>query len=429
MISASSSASADSARFTVAHPGSVNFDDLGAPVERVGCALEVSAHGDVTDPASLRAAARGCEVVIHAAGRMGASPAVGLFVPVNVTGTGNMLTAASEAGVRRFIYLGAAMSLLGSARPITGADESWPLQQPHCSGYAASKTRADQAVQAANGTQMATLVIRPGWVWGTADDVQTASFVQAVYAGQMRLIDGGRHRIVATHMDNVIHAVRLAIYHGVGGRGYYVFDEGSTTIRDFLAGLLQAYGLTLPESSVPGPVAAGLARALDAAWRITRRPGDPPITRMIVELNRGPFLVSDARARQELGYLPVITRQQGLQRLRGDICAPVQSADADVSSASETSGARLGALSRVAGSGTAGSGTGVVGQCAFRPIHWPFAADSYAIYRVDIGSREPGNRWGGSRGEVRWHGGDRLGPGGVRWPAARALCGGSAFSG
>jgi len=119
-------------------------------------------HGDVTDPASLSAAVRGCQVVIHAAGQMGASPAVEPFLPVNVTGTRNMLTAAANAQVRRFIYLGAAMSLLGSSRPITGADESWPLQQPRCSGYAASKTRADHAVQAANGPQMATVVVRPG---------------------------------------------------------------------------------------------------------------------------------------------------------------------------------------------------------------------------------------------------------------------------
>jgi nucleoside-diphosphate-sugar epimerase len=294
--------------------------------------------GDVTDPASLSAAVHGCQVVIHAAGRMGASPAIEPFWPVNVTGTRNMLAAAADAQVRRFIYLGAAMSLLGSPRPITGADESWPLQQPRCSGYATSKTRADHAVQAANGPQMATVVIRPGWVWGTADDPSTASFVQAVRAGQMRLIDGGRHRIVATHIDNLIHAVSLAIDHGAGGRGYYVFDDGSTTVRDFLAGLLQAHGLTLPEASIPGPAAAGLARALDIGWRITRRPGDPPITRMIVELNRRPFLISDARARRELRYQPVITRRQGIQRLRDALRATVQPANPGVLSADETSG-------------------------------------------------------------------------------------------
>ncbi|HLN68633.1 MAG TPA: SDR family NAD(P)-dependent oxidoreductase [Streptosporangiaceae bacterium] len=118
----------------------------GAAAQTAAAAGAEPVHGDVTDPASLSAAVRGCEVVIHAAGRMGGSPAVEPFLPVNVTGTQNMLTAAAEAQVRRFIYLGAAMSLLGSPRPITGADESWPLQQPRCSGYAASKTRADQAV-------------------------------------------------------------------------------------------------------------------------------------------------------------------------------------------------------------------------------------------------------------------------------------------
>ena len=293
--------------------------------------------GNVTDPASLSAAVRGCQVVIHAAGRMGASPAVEPFWPVNVTGTQNMLAAAAEAQVPRFIYLGAAMSLLGSPRPVIGADETWPLQQPRCSGYAASKTRADHAVQAANSTQMATVVIRPGWVWGTADDPSTASFVQAVRSGHMRLIDGGRHHIVATHIDNLIHAISLAIDHGAG-RGYYVFDDGSTTTRDFLTGLLQAHGLTLPEATIPGPVAAGLARALDIAWRITRRPGEPPITRMIVELNRRPFLVSDARARRELRYQAVITRQQGIQRLCDTMHATVQPANPGVLSADQTSG-------------------------------------------------------------------------------------------
>ena len=98
------------------------------------------------------------------------------------------------------------------------------------------------------------------WVWGTADDPSTASFVQAVRTGHMRLIDSGRHRIVATHIDNLIHA---GVDHGSGGWRLLRFRRRQTTVRDFLAGLLQAHGLTLPEASIPGPVAAGLARALD----------------------------------------------------------------------------------------------------------------------------------------------------------------------
>ena len=54
---------------------------------------------------------------------------------------------------------------------------------------------------------------------------------------------------------------------------------------------------------------------------------------MIVDLNRGPFFISDARGRQELRYQPVITRQQGIQRLRDALRATVQPATQDVLSA------------------------------------------------------------------------------------------------
>ena len=51
---------------------------------------------------------------------------------------------------------------------------------------------------------------------------------------------------------------------------------------------------------------------------------------MIVELNRRPFLVSDARARRELRYQLVITRQQGIQRLHDAVRASVQPANPGV---------------------------------------------------------------------------------------------------
>ena len=58
---------------------------------------------------------------------------------------------------------------------------------------------------------------------------------------------------------------------------------------------------------------------------------------MIVELNRRPFLVSDARARRELRYQAVITRQQGIQRLCDTMHATVQPANPGVLSADQTS--------------------------------------------------------------------------------------------
>src|SRR5206468_8723794 len=71
-----------------------------------GCEL---AQGDMTDAASLRRAVEGCEVVVHlVAIRQGREE---LFRRVMEQGTRDLVAAAKEAGVRRFVL----MSALGTS--------------------------------------------------------------------------------------------------------------------------------------------------------------------------------------------------------------------------------------------------------------------------------------------------------------------------
>src|SRR5690349_18216283 len=61
--------------------------------------------GDVLEPASLAAAARGCEAVIHTAALITLRRSEFSHQrEVNVDGTRNMLAAARAAGVRRFVF-------------------------------------------------------------------------------------------------------------------------------------------------------------------------------------------------------------------------------------------------------------------------------------------------------------------------------------
>ena len=292
--------------------GLVRSEAAALIVERAG-AMPVA--GDVLDPDSLHRAAHGCDHVVHCAGAMGASPRVAPFAAVNVDGTANALAAAAAAGVTRFVHVGAAMCLLGGRRPIEGADESWPIHEPSVSGYAATKTRAERSVLAASTERLATVVVRPAWIWGTPDDPQAKATADAVRAGQMRLIDSGRYSIVTSHIDNTVEALILALERGRPGRAYFAFDDETVTIADFLGQLMTAFGLTLPAATVPALAARTMAAAMDAIWRLTRRPGDPPITRLLVALNSGHFVATDQRARDELGYRPILTRAEGMARL------------------------------------------------------------------------------------------------------------------
>ena len=176
-------------------------DESAATVEQLGAA---AARCDLSDSSAvLTGQMRGCEMVVHAAGRFREGGGHAAYERDNIAGTQKMLSAAESAGVRRFVYVGAAGCLVGG-KPVQDADESWPLQELPYSPYFRSKTIADRAVRAASNPGFATCVVRPGVIWGGRDDVFTKSIAEATRAGKMMFIDGGAHSIVTSHVDNTI---------------------------------------------------------------------------------------------------------------------------------------------------------------------------------------------------------------------------------
>ncbi len=63
------------------------------------------AAGDITDPASLRAACQGVDVVYHAAAKVGDWGPWQEFQRITVDGTRNVVEAAVAAGVRRLVHI------------------------------------------------------------------------------------------------------------------------------------------------------------------------------------------------------------------------------------------------------------------------------------------------------------------------------------
>ena len=104
--------------------------------------------GDVTDVASIRGAADGCDLVLHMVGVVDESEGV-TFDAVNVQGTAHMLAEGARARVGRFVFV----SSLGAP---TGA-----------SAYHKSKAAAERLVRGAGG---AWTICRPGNVYGPGDE-------------------------------------------------------------------------------------------------------------------------------------------------------------------------------------------------------------------------------------------------------------------
>src|SRR6185369_11238547 len=142
-----------------------------------------------------------------------------------------------------------------------------------------------------------------------------ANIADATRRGKMMWIGKGEHELVTSHIDNVCHAVDLGLERAGGGQAYFIFDDGKVSHRDWLTRLLETQGLAAPEKRIPYAVAWLMASMLELIWRLTRKDGGPPITRALVRMTGREFTVSDRKARNELGYAPIVSRDDGVRQL------------------------------------------------------------------------------------------------------------------
>lgn len=270
-------------------------------------------RGDLLDKQAMIQGMQDCDVVFHIAGFLSIWGTYKAFYETNVIGTECTLAAAQAANVPRFVQIGAAASVF-DRQPLSQIDESYPLQQPEFSPYIATKSISEQRVIAANRPEFKTAVVRPSWIWGNGDRV-LPQLVAAVKNGQFIWIDEGNYPYMTTHVLNVCHGAILAAERSSGGQAYFLSDGDVVQFRRWVTTLLQIVGIKPSRLSIPKWVAWNVARLMESIWRITRRKDIPPITRTMVRLIGQELTFTDRKAREEIGYSPIVTRDSGLVEL------------------------------------------------------------------------------------------------------------------
>jgi UDP-glucose 4-epimerase len=135
--------------------------------------------GSLDEPDSLAELCNGADAVLHVAGVVNAPDAAG-FEAGNVTGTANMLAAAKEAGITRFVHV-----------------SSLAAKRPELSMYGASKARAEKLV----GTSLLDwTIIRPPGVYGPGD---TEMFDMFRLAEKGWALLPPRGRVSLIHVDDL----------------------------------------------------------------------------------------------------------------------------------------------------------------------------------------------------------------------------------
>jgi NADH dehydrogenase len=251
-----------------------------------GVRCQSAVQGDMTDPESLRLAVEDREVVVHLVAIRQGKPEQ--FQQVMVEGTRSLLDAAKEAGVRRFVLMGA-----------LGVTEETKDLVP----YYGAKWTMERDLEASG---LERVIFRPSFIFGREGGILTTFRKLAKLAPVTPIIGAGTQRIQPIWRDDVAAYFAAAVDKPeAANRIFELGGPDAVTWNEFWERLKRALGARRPSVHMP----MGFMRL--NALVTERLPGDIPLTRDLLKmLEAGDNVVSDPSARETFDISPVPLDEQ-----------------------------------------------------------------------------------------------------------------------
>jgi len=281
--------------------------DMGKAQWLVDMGAEII-QGDITQPETWADSLQGCQVVYHSAGWVGESGAKEQVWAVNVDGAQNIVDAAVAAEVKRFIHI-STCGVYGSLQA-DNIDENTPVR---LSGnvYKDSKIFAEEVVfNAYREHGLPIVVARASQVYGPGSKHYTIRPIEVIRSRKMFLIDGGRHMFKPIYIDNLVNGLVLcAKMESAIGEAINLTDGEPVSWRDYFGAYGQMVGVeSFP--SLPYPIAWLVALLYETRAKINGR--NAGVTRETVNSLRSSNSFSNQKARQLLGWAPLISLEEGI---------------------------------------------------------------------------------------------------------------------
>jgi NADH dehydrogenase len=244
--------------------------------------------GDVTDPASLRAALDGCTHVVHLVAILKGSPSD--FHRVMTEGTANLVAAAKDAGIERFVL----MSALGTSETTR---DTVP--------YYAAKWAMELETQRSG---LEYTIFRPSFIFGRDGGAVPLFIKQVRYSPIVTVIGSGLQRIQPIWVEDVGAYFSRAIDHPqAANRTFEIGGPDIVTWNELYLKIAKVLGKRRKLVHVPTSVArvgAGLTQ-----WA----PGAPLTTDQIAMIEAGDNIVSSPDAVYTF-KLPLVALEEQLRR-------------------------------------------------------------------------------------------------------------------
>ena len=260
--------------------------------QRAGLPCQEAVQGDVTDPASLARAVEGQEVVVHLVAIINGRPEQ--FERVMSQGTRDLVAAAKEAGVQRFVL----MSALGTS------EETKDLVP-----YYRAKWAMERAVE---GSGLEHVIMRPSFVFGRDGGALQQFLRIAKLAPVTPIVGPGTQRIQPIWVEDVAaYFAEAVVRPEAANRTFELGGPDVVTWNEFWARLKTSLGTKRPSVHLPFALMRVQAAVLE-------RLPKPPVTRdQLTMLAAGDNIVTNSDA-VDTFRLPLVALDEQLRRATAD---------------------------------------------------------------------------------------------------------------
>jgi nucleoside-diphosphate-sugar epimerase/glyoxylase-like metal-dependent hydrolase (beta-lactamase superfamily II) len=271
------------------------------------------ATGDITNARFVSDTFQDVDLVYHAAALSKPWATPKEFEENNVTGTKVVIDACKMRSIRRLVFV-SSTSVAFSLKDHTDIAEEDISRDLEIGTYGWSKLQAEEIIANAVKEGVNCLTIRPRAVFGPGDKSLLPRLIASVRNGKAIQIGDGNNSTDITYIDNVIYALLLAGYRGPVGSTYTITNDCPILLWPHALQFMRDLGVVDSVRQVPRSTALRIAYFLERIHRFAPWLGEPQLTRYIVGLLAFTQTFDISAAKADLGYRPLISIQEGLQK-------------------------------------------------------------------------------------------------------------------
>ncbi len=275
---------------------------------------------DLSTSPELDQALKDVDVIFHVAAKAGVWGRREDYVAANVTATENLLRAAREVGVSRFVYTSSPSVTFDGGDHEGVGEEDCPYPERYMSFYPETKALAERLVLAANGADLATTALRPHLIWGPGDPHLVPRVVARQREGKLRRVGSGENKVALTHVQNaaaahILAADALSRGSANAGNAYFITDGEPVVLWDWIGCVLVGVGLEPVLKCVSAGTAKRLGATLEWAWRTFGKAGEPPMTRFVAAQLSTSHWYDLSAAKADFGYEPTVDVDAAMEEM------------------------------------------------------------------------------------------------------------------